>query len=104
MKQLVLKDGTIYQMEDNSNVGAFRIPVQNYAEIDGIVEKLTADNLSKINIGKVEYRDVVNENVNVQTDDSGAIVAIFANRMGTDDIVQDAIDSFTYSLIEGGIL
>lgn len=104
MKLLKLRDGTQYQMEDSSNVGAFRIPVQNYAAVDDIKAALSRENLSEITVGTVAFQNVINESVNVQTDDNGNIIAIFLNRMGTEDIVQDAIDSYTLGLIEGGII
>ena len=104
MKVLTLKDGTTFQMEDNSGVGAFRIPVQNYAAVDTIKAALTRENLSDIQIGVVPFTNVINESVNVQMDDNGSIVAIFLNRMGTEDVVQEAIDSYTMELIEGGII
>lgn len=104
MKTLTLHDGTTYQIEDNSSVGAFRIPVEMYAEIDSIKAKMTKENLSEISVGSVIFTDVINESVSVTADDSGNIVAIFLNRMGTQDIVQDAIDSYTLELMEGGII
>jgi hypothetical protein len=104
MKNLTLKDGTVLQMEDVSNIGAFRFPVNNYAEVDTIKSKLTKENLSEITVGVVDFTNVINESINVQMDDNGNIVAIFLNRMGTNDIIQDAIDSYTLDLLEGGIL
>ena len=104
MKVLTLHDGTQYQMEDGSNVGAFRIPVQTYAAVDAILAELTRENLSEITIGNVVFQNVINESVNVQMDDNGNIVAIFLNRMGTEDIVQDAIDSYTLALLEEGVI
>ena len=104
MKNLTLKDGTVLQMEDNSTVGAFRFPVQNYAAVDAIMAQLTTENLSEILVGVVAFHNVINESVNVQMDDNGNIVSIFLNRMVTEDIVQDAIDAYTYELIEEGVL
>lgn len=104
MKNLTLKDGTVLEIQDNSTVGAFRFPVQNYAEIDTIKAKLTTENLSEITVGVVAYTNVINESVSTSADDNGNIVAIFLNRMGTQDIVQDAIDAYTTELIEGGII
>ena len=101
---LILNDGTTYSIENNSTVGAFRIPVETFAEVDVIRRQMTAENLHKVTLGVIEYHDVINESVQVQMADSGEIVAIFLNRMSTEDIVQDAIDSYTYDLIEGGIL
>lgn len=104
MKTLMLKDGTTLTVEDESTVGTFRIPVENYAEIDTLKAKITRENLSDITIGTAVFTDVINEKVIADCDDNGEIVAIFLNRMGTQDIVQDAIDAYTMDLIDGGII
>lgn len=104
MKNLTLKDGTVISVEDSSNVGAFRVPVTNYAEIDDLKAAMTRENLSEITIGVNVFTDVLNESISVQMDDTGHIIAVFLNRMSTADIVQDAMDSYTLELIEGGII
>lgn len=104
MKVLTLKDGSTFQMEDGSNVSVFRIPVQNYSAVDDLCAAFTEENLSDISIGVVQHIGVINERVYVEMDDNGTIIAVFVNRMGMDEMVQDAIDLYTLDLIEGGVI
>ena len=103
MKNLVLKDGTTYQVTNDSNVANFNIPIQTYAEVDAIIPKMTKDNLSVVTVGGIEFHDVINVSCAVYTKDD-EVLACFSNREGTDDIVQNAIDNYTLRLIEDEVI
>jgi len=104
MKNLTLADGTSLSMADNSTVGTFVFTVSAFEEVDELKAKLTSDNLESVIVGTVPFSNVVVDKVNVTTDDNGKITARFLNRMSTSDIVNDAIDSYTAELLEGGVI
>ena len=101
---LILKNGEVIPVCDNSTVSAIWIPVESYAEIDALAEKFTPANLSEIQLGTTTYRDVLNESAICRRDIDGQITVAFVNRDGTEDRIQDALDAYTLDLIEGGII
>lgn len=106
-KLLRLKDGTEYTATVASTITNIQISVANYAAVDAIKAKLTAENLSEVVFDGRTYEGLT------LADDSahksgGTIMAEFAMDLGIDDridvAIQAAIDAYTLQLIEEGLL
>ena len=100
---LILKDGTTYECTPDSNVANIFIPVETYAEVDAIAAKMTKENMETMTVNGVEFHDTIPVGVAVYPKD-GVTCANFANREGTDDIIQNAIDNYTEMLIIEGVI
>ena len=101
---LILKNGDVISVRDDSTVFAIWVQVESYTEVDTLAEKFTPENLSEIRLGTNTYRDVLNESIICRQDIEGQISVVFCNRDGAEDRIQNALDAYTLDLIEGGII
>lgn len=106
-KIIRLNNGTEYSATVTSTATSWNIPVQNYAEIDGIKATLTPENLGHVTFDGVGFDDMelIAESASRT---GGVIVAVFGIKLGLEDRIeaerQAAIDEYTLQLIEEGVL
>ena len=49
-KKIVLKDGTVLEIENGASVNLIQVPIQSLDDFKGLFEKFTEDNLEKYSI------------------------------------------------------
>lgn len=103
MKILTLKDGTQYDVLDDSSVGNIRIQVENFAEADEIETNLTRENMTEIQIGVEIFHEVNPVAFNVTKQNGEMICSVFCQE-SLEDFVQNQIDNYTEKLIEEGVI
>ena len=103
MKILTLKDGTQYDVLDDSSVGNIRIQVEDFAEADEIETNLTRENMTEIQIGVEIFHEVNPVAFSVTKQNGEMICSVFCQE-SLEDFVQNQIDNYTEMLIEEGVI
>lgn len=103
MKILTLKDGTQYDVLDDSSVGNIRIQVKDFAEADEIETNLTRENMTEIQIGVEIFHEVNPVAFSVTKQNGEMICSVFCQE-SLQDYVQNQIDNYTERLIEEGVI
>ena len=103
MKVLTLVDGTTINVADESGVGNIRIPVQDFADADGIKAHFTRENMTTITIGAEEFHQVNPLGFYVSDDDGGMFMTVRCQE-SLQDYVNNQIDNVILQLIEEGVI
>lgn len=83
MINLILMDGTTYEVANNSTITDIMVVVADYAEVDAMIPHFTKANMEKVELGEDTYYNVIPTGVSVSGTDS--IVAHFTTRNRTTD-------------------
>ena len=103
MKTLTLKDGSTYDVLDDSSVGNIRILVEDFADADEIETKLTRENMTEIQIGVEIFHEVNPVAFSVTKQNGETICSVYCQE-SLEDFVQNQIDNYTEMLIEEGVI
>lgn len=103
MKTLVLKDGTTFDVLEDSNISNIRMEVESFAEADEIQKSFTRANLETVTLGGQVFNQVNPVGVSVMRNDGGFICTIHCQD-SLQDYVQTQIDNYTERLIEEGVI
>lgn len=100
MKSLILKDGTELECADISNPNRLVINVSTFDDVDKIVVTVTDENLEEFTLdGKTYFKAKVNNiTASKRENEVNAIIDCAY------DTIQEALDNYTFELIEGGML
>lgn len=103
VKQLILYDGTTYQVEDSSNIANIRIPVEDFATVDEIKTHFTKANMAEVQLGAEVFREVNPVSFSANKSADGMICTVYCQD-SLQDFVQNQIDNYTERLIEEGVI
>ena len=109
MYKLILVDGTIYDIGQDSNATNFYIPVSTLSDAEGVIDKITIENCKTVII-KDENDTVLSEDYNIIPvsyqinrgyDETGDITIHFTNRIKTEnEIINDQITELQEAVSE----
>ena len=100
MKSLVLKDKTKLECSEISNPTRLVIKVDSFDAVDTIATTITNENLDEFTLdGKTYFKAKVNNITATQKDGVTNVIVDCAY-----DTIQEALDAYTFELIQGGIL
>lgn len=103
MKQLILHDGTTYQVEDNSNIANIRIPVNDFAAVDALESDFTKANMVEVQLGSEVFHEINPVSISANKQDNEIICTVYCQD-SLQDYVQNQIDNYTERLIEEGVI
>ena len=103
MKRLVLKDGTEYQVADNSNISNICIPVESFAAVDELQTDFTKANMTEVQMGEEVFYQVNPVSISVNKHGNEILCVVYCQD-SLEDYIQNQIDNYTERLIEEGVI
>lgn len=105
--KLILTDKTEIEVTDGSTFSSLNFTAKNFAGIDAIAEKITAENLKHVTIGEQNYNNLIPVSFTVTGGINGAeIHAVIVTRTQTnEEAMQEQINELQNAIAElaGGV-